>query len=485
MNKVRKKWEGLSDAKKSALAYMVAGYIHYAISFLVTPIFSRLLSTAEFGLVTTFNSWISMMGPIATLTLYSGFFNVGMLDYESRRDSFESSLIGLSWISTVLSMAIFAIVQAVSPELIDMPAHLTGLMALYFLFYPSTRYWQARERFEYRYKKLFACAVAMALLTPISGLVFVFLSEGNLGSARLIGTNLVSVGFGVFFCTYIIRRGKKIFDKDIWKVALKFCIPLIPHYLAMHILSASDKVMINSLVGASEAGIYGMAYTASMAITTAWTAIQGSLSPFVLKHIRDENYDPINRVATLCIGGFSVLCIAVCVVAPEIIHILGGTKYNESIMLIPPLIASVLFMEMYNLFSMVEFYHKKTTAIMFATIAAALLNVLLNVIFIRIFGYRAAAYTTLVCYMAYCLFHYINMKKIDPHKIYNTNILLGISVVYLIACFCCLLLYNHPIARYSVVVVFLIFGIWQRKRITSFVKNLLSMRGNKGQVNES
>lgn len=476
MKKIKSYWNNLSDAKKSALAYMAAGYIHYAISFLVTPIFSRLLSTSEFGLVTTYNSWISMMGPVATLTLYSGFFNIGMLDYENSRDSFESSLIGLSWISTALSMAAFMLMQMLKPEWIDMPLSITVLMLFYFLFYPSTRYWQARERFEYKYKKLFICAVAMALLTPISGLLFVFCSKGNLGVARLLGTNLVSIGFGIFFCIYIIGHGRTVFNQEVWKVALKFCIPLIPHYLAMHILSASDKVMINSMVGASEAGIYGMAYTASMAITTAWTAIQGSLSPYVLKHLKSRDYRPISKAAMMCITGFSALCIGVCVVAPEIIQILGGEKYTESIKLVPPLIASVLFMEMYNLFSMVEFYHKKTTAIMFATVMAALLNVVLNVIFIRIFGFRAAAYTTLVCYMAYCLFHYLNMRKIEPAKIYNEKILLIMSAVYLVLCFGCLLLYNHPILRYSFVAVLISAGIWQRRRIKKLVSNLLSKR---------
>lgn len=123
-----------------------------------------------------------------------------------------------------------------------------------------------------------------------------------------------------------------------------------------------------------------------------------------------------------------------------------------------------------------EFYHKKTTAIMFATVMAALLNVTLNVIFIRIYGYRAAAYTTLVCYMAYCLFHYLNMRKIEPAKIYNVKVLLIMSVAYLALCFGCLSLYDHPILRYSVVVVLVCAGIWKRRHIKKLVSNLLSKR---------
>ena len=225
-----------------------------------------------------------------------------------------------------------------------------------------------------------------------------------------------------------------------------------------------------------------MAYTASMAITTAWTAIQGSLSPYVMKNLKKKQYEPISRVGISCIVLFSVLCIAVCVIAPEIIQILGGAKYQESIRLIPPLIAAVLFMEMYNLFSFVEFYHKKTTAIMFATMGAALLNVVLNLIFIRLYGYQAAAYTTLVCYMVYCLFHYLSMRRIEPEKIYNMKILMAISAVYLAACFGCLLLYDRPILRYSLVGVILLAAFWQRKRLIAFVKKLMNMRQKKERI---
>jgi len=221
----------------------------------------------------------------------------------------------------------------------------------------------------------------------------------------------------------------------------------------MHILSSSDRVMINYFSGSTDVAIYGMAYTASTAVTSAWTAIQGSLSPFMLRHQKDKNYAPMGKVGTLCISGFSVLCLLVCAIAPEIIYILGGEKYVESVKLIPPLMASVLFMEMYNLFATVEFYHKKTTAIMFATITATLLNIILNGIFLPIFGYQAAAYTTLICYIIYCAFHYINMRRIQSAKIYDLKKLILLSLLYVFACFCCLWLYDFPIIRYVILVV--------------------------------
>ncbi len=462
----------MSKGKKSAVVYMIASYIHYAISFLVTPVFSRILSTEDFGLITTYNSWVEMIMPIATLSLYSGFFSVGMVDYEDQRDRFESSVMGLSIVFSIGTGLLFSMIALFFPKLVGLPISLLVLMDLYFIMYPATRLWQARERFEYRYKALFFVMIAISVLTPTLGLLFVCLNKTDLAIYRLYGTNLVSIFISTYFLILIFKKGKVFYNKEIWKSALLFCLPLIPHYLAMHVLSASDKVMINNIVGSHEAGIYGMAYTAGTVVTAAWTAINGSLSPYVLTKLKRNDYSDIGKTGTLCIVLFSSVCLLVCIVAPEVITILGGEKYKESISLLPPIIAAVLFMEMYNLFSLIEFYYKKTKMIMVATVVAALLNVVLNYYCIQAFGYKAAAYTTLICYVFYCIFHYYNMRKIEKNRIYNPKLLLSFSILYVAACFGCLALYGLPIIRYSALALTATIIVVFHKKIYSFIQRM-------------
>ena len=472
--RIVKLWKNSSEGKKSALVFMLASYIHYAISFLVTPFFSRLLSTADFGLVTNYNSWVQILEPIATLSVYAGFFNVGMLDNEDNRDSFTSSLSFLSLVSTVVTMTAFCVITLVFPRFVGLPLSLIVLMVIYFLTYPSTRIWQAKERFFYKYKALFIVMIITGVLSPALGLLLVVISHENLGIVRLVGTNIITILLGVFFFFYLWKKGKKTYDKQLWKVALAFCIPLVPHYLAMHILSASDKIMITNMIGQSEAGIYGMAYTASMVITAAWSAINGSLNPYMLRHLKSGDYKSVGKSGQICIIGFSALCLMICIIAPEVIFVLGGEKYTDSIEIIPPLMASVLFMEMYNLFSTVEFYHKKTKSIMIATACAAVLNLLLNLVFIKLCGYVAAAYTTLVCYIAYCIFHYLNMIRMEKNDIYDIKLLCIFSVIYVVACFACLATYSYPLVRYGLLLFATIAVIIKRKSIIGFIVGLKS-----------
>ncbi len=470
ISKLKTKFQTMPAGQKSAIAFMLASLVQQGISFLITPLFTRILSTEEFGVVTVYNSWVEMIGTVAMLSLSAGIFNVGMMDYEKNRDSFTSGLLGLSNAATILTMVLFYVGSLLFPDIISMPTSLFLLMLLYFIFYPATRFWMARQRFEYKYKALSVVTVASALASPLIGLAAVLSLKGNLGVIRLWGTNSVIILIGIFFFFYTIKKCPRLVDKGVWKYALKFSLPLLPHYMAMHILSTSDRIMIQTMSGNTEAGLYGLAYTASMIICVVWTAIQGSLTPYVYEKLKKDELKKIAPVAEPCIVFFSVLCFIVVLIAPEFMYILGGDKYLDGVQLIPPLLAAVFFMELYNLFSMVEFYHKKTFRIMLATLAAAVVNIILNYFLINEFGFVAAAYTTLFCYVIYTLFHYLNMRKIERRKIYNIKFLAVYSVGYVAACLLCLFIYPYAWIRYAVLVLMGAVMIVKRKKIMQIIK---------------
>ena len=470
LNNFFSKVKQLGAGQKSAMAFMVASLIQQGISFIITPLFTRILSTEEFGVVTVYNAWVEMIGTVAMLSLSSGIFNVGMVDFENKRDTFISALLGLSNVASIVTMVLFYFGSIVFSPVISMPKSLFVLMLIYFIFYPATRFWIARQRYEYKYKALTVVTILSAVFSPMVGLVAVLSLHGNLGVIRLWGTNSILILVGIVLYVRTIWKCPRLVDKDIWIYALKFSIPLLPHYMAMHILSTSDRVMIQSMIGTSEAGLYGLAYTASMIICVAWTATQGSLTPYVYDKLKKDDLKSIGPVAVSCIVLFSVLCFGVVLIAPEVMLILGGERYHSSITLIPPLIASVLFMEMYNLFSMIEFYHKKTLKIMFATLLAAVINVILNYYAIERFGYVAAAYTTLICYVAYCAFHYFNMRNIEPRKIYDIRFLSIYSMAYVVACLMCLIIYPYRMVRYGIVLGGLLGLFIMRHKIINLMR---------------
>ena len=134
----------------------------------------------------------------------------------------------------------------------------------------------------------------------------------------------------------------------------------------------------------------------------------------------------------------------------------------------------------YDLFAKFAFYYEKTLAIMVASVSGAILNIILNYIFIAKYGYLAAGYTTLACFMVYSLAHYFIMKKVcllccDGDFPYETKRILIIAIPFMITGFVFMLTYHYPIIRYGIVVVGVAIAVIMRNRIINVVKGLLNL----------
>lgn len=177
----------------------------------------------------------------------------------------------------------------------------------------------------------------------------------------------------------------------------------------------------------------------------------------------------------------AVVNLLLILLAPEAVAIFAPQSYHDAIWVIPPVAMSVFFMYAYDVFAKFAFYYEKTKVIMTASVAGAALNVLLNYIFIQRYGYVAAGYTTLVCFIVYSLVHYLFMKKVCRECCggiypYETKKILMIAVPFLIVGFLFLGTYNYPIMRYGLVIIAFIIAVIFRKKIVGAIKNLVNLR---------
>ena len=117
--------------------------------------------------------------------------------------------------------------------------------------------------------------------------------------ARILGLVLVEmIGFSWLSFVQIII-GKIFYSKKYWKYAILFNLPLIPHYLSQIVLNSADRIMISSMVGESEAGIYSLAYSLSSIMTLFNTALMQTLNPWIYKKIKEQDIKSIAPIAYL------------------------------------------------------------------------------------------------------------------------------------------------------------------------------------------
>ena len=233
--------------------------------------------------------------------------------------------------------------------------------------------------------------------------------------------------------------------------------------------------MIDKMVGTSEAAIYGIAYTLAMMMTIITGAINSSFIPYTYQNIKEKRFKEIGKNANFILLLVAMGCVMAMAFGPELIKLFATDEYYNAIWVMPPVAASVFFMFLYPLFANVEFYFEKT---IFATIVsgiAAVMNIGMNYIFLKKYGYYAAGYTTLICYMLFALLHYWNYKRIlkrEPYLngIFDIRHVLLISFSGLALMGICLLLYRYSVIRFSLVIIIITISFYFRNQLKSIIK---------------
>lgn len=479
-SKALNKYRALPQQVKASFWFVVCGFLQKAISLLTTPIFSRLLTTEEYGVFSVFSTWQSIIIIIASLNLSSGVYLRGLIKFEDDSEEFTASLQCLYTLNTLFVFLIYMLFSDFWNTLFDLPTSYMVVMFFDILMQAAFQFWSVRQRVNYVYQSLVRVTLLNAVLKPTMGIVGVLLCEDHVSARIFTMAAADALVFGWFFLALFFKPGKK-FSTKYWKYALGYNLPLIPHYLSQMVLNQSDRVMINSIVGASAAGIYSLAYSAAVILTIVNQSVLNSYNPWMYKKIKEKDYGNIGNVSVAILLIIGVLNLMLMAFAPEAIAILAPSSYYEAIWVIPPVSMSVYFMFMYSLFSNFEFYYEKTKLMMVASVSGAVLNIVLNYIFIGLFGFLAAGYTTLVCYLCYCIFHYIVMriilkKELPGQKIYDMKIILLVSVIFVAMGFAFMALYEHTAARYGLILLIGLGLIIKRRKVMEMLNMVLQLK---------
>lgn len=462
-------YSNLSSPIKASIWFTICSVLQKGIGLLTMPIFTRLLTTEQYGLFTVYNSWYAIISVIATLNLSEGVYNNGLTKFSNDRKKYTSSLQGLSTFLTTILLIIYLINIKFWNSILELSTFFMILMFAEMYFVPAYSFWVVGQRYNYKYKKLVIVTLLITISIAVSGIIGVSLTVYK-AEARVFTNVLVYVLVGMIFYIYNLYKGKALVNAKYWKFAFRFNIFLVPHYLSMTILNQADRIMISQMAGKHEAAIYSVAYTVSSIMTIVTSAINSSFIPFTYKALKGKDYKAIGKNANsllILVGGMCVLAMAF---GPEIVGLFATSEYYDAIWIIPPVATSVYFIFLYPLFGNIEFYFEKTKYIAIASCCGAILNIVLNYIFINIFGYYAAGYTTLACYIIFSFAHYYFYKKILKEelpyiKIYNVRIILGISISLLIMMVIMTVTYKYRLLRYSIIFILLVIAIIKRKKI--------------------
>ena len=473
MTKIIRKYKAMSNVGKATIWFLICAIIQKGIAFLTTPIFTRLMSTEQYGEYSLYNTWFQILLMICSFRLDYAVFNKGMSKYEDKKSEYTLSMQTTTSIITVFLLFIYLIFKEKINEFTSLSTNLTLLLFLNVFFMNAISFWSIEKRYEYKYKSVVLVTILLSIISTIMGVLVVINTELK-GIGRILSIAITQIIIGIIIYIYNIKCGKKMIGREYVKFALVFNLPLIPHYLSIYILEQSDKIMIQKMVGTSALGIYSVVYSIGNTINIVTNSLNQAIIPWLYESLKKKKFEDLSRKLTEIFFIGVLIVFLFVLILPEGLKILATNEYFEAINVSSAIAISTIFVLIYGIYATIEFYYDKNKFSMIASSIAAGLNIVMNYIGIKLWGYQAAGYATMLCYLILMIIHVVytnsvTMKEYKIKIIEDKKIILLIVILLTLA-LVCPFLYKNNIIRYIFIIICILIIIAKRKTIKNYKK---------------
>jgi len=433
---------------KSGFWYTATSFLTRAMVFITMPIFTRILTKEQYGDFNVFANWQATLLIICGLEVYST-INRARFDFdgEGELDGYITSALTLSATFTGVLFILFLALPHLFDRLLLLDRRYILIMFLYLMTYPSFATFQAKQRIEYRYKLSAGLAFVLLALSYLLSLSLTLSMKSDRLFGRIFGQYILYIAAGIFFYCSFFYRSHHITLKAL-KYVLRIGLPLVFAYLGSQLLLSSDSIVVKHMCSGEQVSYLAITHSCSHVVLILVQAMNTAWAPWFYDMLKINNMKSIQKMYQIYLWGVVLGTFAVILIGPEIILILGGKQYLESLYILPVYILCGVFTVLTSQFSSLETYHKKPEYAAIFTATAAVLNVILDIVGVKLWGYRAVCYATLLCQLVLIALHYLFTLKLGVREILPVNrllIALGFSLLLIpIALF----LYQSNLIRY-------------------------------------
>lgn len=407
-----KRRPGLRVPAKASVWYIVSSAIARGVAAAGTPIFTRLLTPEEYGLFPLYNTWGGIIGVIVTLELTGSVIYRGLQKFSDKRDDFISASFGLFLSIFVFFCALYFALEGFVNRITGLNTFVTTLLVLQIFSNTVIAFYTGKARFEYKYKIVAMLNLLSSLGIPLLSVLIIFLTRIR-SEARIIGSCITAAIVGSIILIDILKKSRKLFDKEIWRFLLRFNLPLIPHYLAMSIILRIGEITVGRYYGTEALGIYSVAMSVGMALTIITNGLLSALSPWMLRKIESRDIDRIKDFLLLLTKGLSVICLFILAFAPEAIRILTPPAFHNALPAVYALEISVVPMFISNALMSGEIYYEKNAVSALPSIISAVLSALLSIFILPLIDFRFVSVFVLLSYVLLATLNTLTFRRLS------------------------------------------------------------------------
>lgn len=472
---------------KDTFIYGLATVLPRMLSFLLVPLYTEVFSTEKYGVVIFVFSYLIFFNVILSYGMETTVFRY----YNKLKD--KSKVISTATISMLGSSLVFLIAASIFKveisELTDIK--LSYIELIIWILYLDAICVIPFAYMRIRKKSMTYAAIKIAGVIMNLGLNLFFLLglpfwKNNFESLGKICIDdsiqyifisfVISSGLSLILISPFFVRLKYQFNFELWKKMLNYSWPVLVAGLAFSINETLDKILLKYLlpenISEAQVGIYGACYKLSVFMTLFATAFRLGVEPFFFSHAQTKNPKKAYALITkyFSILGFLIL-LGVIVFIDYLKLIIRGEEFYEALSIVPILLLANLCLGIYHNLSVWYKITDKTKYGAYISGIGAIFTLLINIIFIPVYGFKASAVATLVAYGSMMLLSYIigqRQYKIDyPLKRLSLYAFVGI----LFSCLYFYLLRDYIWTGVLMLLFYLILMIkLEKKEILSYLK---------------
>jgi len=294
----------------------------------------------------------------------------------------------------------------------------------------------------------------------------------------LYGQLISEIATLIILTPFMLKSMEFKFEKNILTESLKFGLPLIFSALSMTLLNISDRFLIKFLDSEEALGLYELGYRVA-GILNMFMIMPLSLTllPVAYKvYQQPGDKDYYRKIMTYAAYFLVWGALALSIFSKEIIELFSSSgSYLPAYEVVPVILFAYVFFGMSMISSLGMYLTAKTAYIAIITIASAVLNIILNFVFIPKYGIMGAAVNTLIAFIFLYLFSDIVSNRYYRIGFENRKLLrlfiLSIVVLWLITYLSNIALLIRVFFKLVIIIIFplilAVVGYFNKKEINA------------------
>lgn len=397
------------------------------ISFLLLPLYTAVLETAEYGTFDLFITYGTLLLPLVNWQFDQGIFRF-MLDCRSDKIA-QKRLFSTVLTVNVIQSIVFAIILSIASVVFHIANGFFLILYVVFNVITALLLQFARGLGE---NKVYAMASFVSATTTITlNVVTLVIFEWAL--AGLFVATVVAQLFTIIYLCVVIKPWDyfsfKYISKDVFVQVRQYSVPMISNNLAWWVVNVSDRTIVSYVLGVGINGIYTVANKFSNVFVNFYNIFNLSWTETVSLHFNDEDRDSfISETMTTMYKLFASACFGIVACMPFAFPVMVNTKYAEAYPHIIILMYAMLMRVVVGLYTTIYVAQKESKKIAYTAIISAVINVVVNLLFIGRIGLYAASISTFIAFGSMAMVRCIDINKSVSIKISNPVLISSLLV---------------------------------------------------------